>query len=123
MPIHIPSDTIHFDSISTGGNNAGNGGPGVNSGYINTNAHIDFNPVNYATGSDVSANAGDHVSSYHGPADSNHVGADTAAASASTTAYQADFVAAEMSQNVFAGVGGNGGNGDSASSGDVHVHT
>ena len=147
MPIHIPSDTIHFDSISTGGNSAGNGGAGVNTGNITDNAHIDFQPTNYAYGSDVSVKTGDHVSqkaywdagganadaekyskAYGGTAESNgdqhnYSGHDTSNVSADTTAYQSNWLAADMGQSVYAGIGGSGGNDNYASSGDVHVHT
>lgn len=40
--------------------------------------------------------------------------------SADTTAYQTNFLAADMSQSVAAGIGGNGGNGNKAEGGDVH---
>jgi hypothetical protein len=39
---------------------------------------------------------------------------------ASTTAYQTNFLAADMSQNVAAGIGGDGGNHNKAEGGDVH---
>jgi hypothetical protein len=146
MSVHIPSDTIHFHSISTGGNSAGNGGAGVNTGNITDNAHIDFNPTNKAYGSDVSVNTGDHVSqkaywdagganatadqhstANGGDADSNgsqhnYSGHDTSNVSADTTAYQSNWLAADMSQNVEAGVGGNGGDNNYAAGGDVHLH-
>ena len=145
MPIHVPSDTIHFHSISTGGNSAGNGGAGVNNGNITDNAHIDFNPTNFATGADVSVHTGDHVSqtaswdagnasatadkhstANGGDANSNgdqhnYSGHDTSSVSADTTAYQSNFLAADLSQHVAAGIGGNGGNDNFAGSGDVHV--
>jgi hypothetical protein len=62
IPHSMPSDTISFKSISTGGNSAGDGGNGVNKGNITDNAHLDFSPTNKAYGSDVSVNTGDHVS-------------------------------------------------------------
>lgn len=147
MSVHIPSDTIHFNSISTGGNSAGNGGAGVNNGNITDNAHIDFQPTNKAYGSDVSVNTGDHVSqkaywdaggananadnyskAYSGNAESNgdqhnYSGHDTSYVSADTTAYQSNWLAADMSQNVEAGVGGNGGDYNYAAGGDVNLHT
>ena len=147
MPIHIPTDTIHVHSISTGGNSAGNGAPGSNTGAITDNAHIDFQPVNYAYGSDVHVKTGDHVSqtaswdagganasadkhstANGGSAESNgdqhnYSGYDTSNVSADTTAYQSNWVAADMGQSVYAGIGGSGGNDNYASSGDVHVHT
>jgi hypothetical protein len=147
MPLHIPTDTIHFNTISTGGNSAGNGAPGVNYGNITDNAHIDFQPTNTAYGSDVHVNTGDDVyqkaswdagsanahadkysSAVGGSANSNgdqhnYSGHDTSTVSADTTAYQSNFLAADMHQSVVAGIGGNGGNDNYASSGDVHVHT
>ena len=146
MSIHIPSDTIHFNSISTGGNSAGNGGAGVNTGSITDNAHIDFQPTNYASGADVHVNTGDHVdqtaswdagganayADKHSTANGgwaesngdqhNYSGHDTSNVSADTTAYQSNFLAADMQQNVAAGIGGNGGSDNFAGSGDVHVH-
>ena len=132
----IPSDTIAFKSISTGGNSAGNGGNGVSKGDITNNAHIDFNPTNKAYGSDVHVNTGDDVSqkaswdagtAHHGSANSNgdqhnYSGHDTSHVSADTTAYQTNWLAADMSQNVAAGIGGNGGDGNYAVGGDVDVH-
>ena len=146
MSVHIPSDTIHFHSISTGGNSAGNGGPGINYGNVTDNAHIDFKPTNYAYGSDVSVKTGDHVdqkaywdagganayadkhsTANGGSAESNgdqhnYSGHDTSNVSADTTAYQSNWLAADMSQSVLAGIGGNGGDGNNAVGGDVHVH-
>jgi hypothetical protein len=146
MTYHIPSDTIAFKSISTGGNSAGNGGDGVNKGNITDNAHIDFNPTNKAYGSDVSVNTGDHVSqkaywdagnanahadkysaASGGDANSNgsqhnYSGHDTSTVHADTTAYQSNWLAADLSQNVYAGIGGNGGDGNYAVGGDVHIH-
>lgn len=142
----IPSDTIAFKAISTGGNSAGNGGSGVNTGNITDNAHIDFSPTNKAYGSDVSVNTGDQVhqkaywdagganayadkysTANGGNAESNgdqhnYSGHDTSNVSADTTAYQTNFLAADMSQNVQAGVGGNGGDDNYAAGGDVHLH-
>jgi hypothetical protein len=142
----IPSDTIAFKSISTGGNSAGDGGNGVNKGNITDNAHLDFSPTNKAYGSDVSVNTGDHVSqkaywdagnanaqadkyssAHGGNAESNgdqhnYSGHDTSTVSADTTAYQSNWLAADMSQNVEAGVGGNGGDYNYAAGGDVNLH-
>jgi hypothetical protein len=142
----IPSDTIAFKTISTGGNSAGNGGDGINTGNINNNAHLTFDPSNKAYGSDVTVNTGDQVhqkaywdagnanatadkfsSAHGGNAESNgsqhnYSGHDTSTVHADTTAYQTNFLAADMSQNVVAGVGGNGGDGNYAAGGDVHIH-
>lgn len=140
----FPSDTIAFKAISTGGNSAGNGGDGYNSGDISNSPNINFNPYNKADGADAHVNTGDSVhqtadwqagganataqwfSQAHGgtamsngnqTSDSGH---DTSNVDASTTAYQSNFLAANMSQNVVAGIGGNGGNGNYAKGGDVH---
>ena len=145
MPIHIASDTIHFNTISTGGNSAGNGGAGVNTGNITDNAHIDFNPTNKAYGSDNTVNTGDQVhqkaywdagnanahadkysSAHGGNAESNgdqhnYSGHDTTTVHADTTAYQTNILWADQSQNVMAGLGGNGGDGNHAVGGDVHI--
>jgi hypothetical protein len=126
MPIQIPSDTIHFHSISANGGNAGNGGAGVNTGNITDNAHISFNPTNTAVGSDNDVHTGNHVDqSAAGLLSANHnvSGPEASAVHADTTAYQTNFLAADMSQSVLAGIGGNGGNGNSADGGEVHVHT
>lgn len=140
----FPSDTIAFKAISTGGNSAGNGGDGYNSGNISNSPHINFDPYNKADGADVHVNTGDSVhqtadwqagganataqwfaQAHGGTANSNGdqsnwSGHDTSTVSADTTAYQSNFLAANMSQNVVAGIGGNGGNDNYAKGGDVH---
>ena len=58
----FPSDTIALKGISTGGNSAGNGGSGHNSGDISSTPTINFDPSNKAYGSDVHVNTGDKVS-------------------------------------------------------------
>jgi hypothetical protein len=141
----FPSDTISLKAISTGGNNAGNGGDGYNTGSISNSPSIDFNPHNNAEGaSGVHVNTGDLVhqnadweagganahadwfaQAHGGTAMSNgsqgsSSGHDTSNVDASTTAYQTNFLAADMSQSVAAGIGGNGGNGNTAKGGDVH---
>jgi hypothetical protein len=112
MPIiHIPTDVIHLSNspITTGGgNSAGNGAAGTNNAPITDNAHIDFHPVNTAT-ADVTTTAGDH-----------HVHQDVSVDP--TAAQQTNMVYADQSQNVYAGVGGSGGNDNAAFSGDVHLH-
>jgi hypothetical protein len=142
----IPSDTIAFKAISTGGNSAGNGGNGVNTGNISNNPSINFDPTNKAYGSDVHVNTGDQVTqkaywdagganahadllskAYGGIAESNgsqhnYSGHDTSNVSADTTAYQTNFLAADMSQHVAAGIGGNGGDDNYAAGGDAYVH-
>ncbi|HWZ39378.1 MAG TPA: hypothetical protein VNY08_13860 [Bradyrhizobium sp.] len=143
----IPTDTIAFKSISTGGNSAGNGGDGINKGDITNNAHINFEPSSKAYGSDVSVNTGDHVyqkaywdagganataekyaKAYGGEAESNgdqhnYSGYDTSNVHADTTSYQSNFLAADQHQSVVAGIGGNGGDGNYAFGGEVDLHT
>jgi hypothetical protein len=141
----FPSDTIAIKDISTGGNSAGNGGSGHNSGDIINQPSISFNPYNKADGADVHVNTGDHV---HQTADwqaggangtaqwfaqanggtamsngnqSSNSGHDTSNVNADTTAYQSNFLAADMHQSVMAGVGGNGGSDNYAKGGDVHI--
>jgi hypothetical protein len=141
----FPTDSIALKEISTGGNSAGNGGNGYNSGDISNSPSINFNPTNKAEGADVHVTTGDKVSqkadweagganakadwfskAYGGHAMSNgdqksESGHDTSNVDASTTAYQTNFLAADMSQHVAAGIGGNGGNGNAAVGGDVDV--
>src|SRR6478735_4340932 len=107
----FPSDAISLKGISTGDNSAGNGGNGTNSGNISNSPSINFNPTNKAEGADVHVNTGDKV----------YQKADWDAGGAKTTAYQTNFLAADMSQNVAAGIGGNGGSGNKAEGGDVHI--
>jgi hypothetical protein len=122
MPIiHIPTDVIHVAPISTGGNSAGNGAAGSNTGTISTSAAIDFNPVNNATGADVNVTNGDHLHQTANGAMSTS-SADSSVVHTDTTAYQTNFLAADISQNVAAGIGGNGGDGNNAVGGDVHLH-
>ena len=139
----FPSDTITFKDVSTGGNSAGNGGDGINTGNINNSPSINFNPTNKADGADVHVNTGDKVyqkadweagganakadwfaKATGGTANSNgsqssDSGHDKSTVDASTTAYQTNFLAADQSQHVAAGIGGNGGNDNYARGGDV----
>ena len=142
--VMFPSDTISFKDVDTGGNSAGNGGNGVNTGNISSNPSISFNPYNKAEGADVHVKTGDQV---HQKADWDAGGANAKAekhseaeagkavsngdqesdsghnksdVDASTTAYQENFLAANMSQNVAAGIGGDGGDHNKAEGGDVH---
>jgi len=140
----FPSDTIAL-KVSTGGNSAGNGGDGVNTGNISSSPSISFNPYNKAEGADVYVKTGDqvHQKAYWdagganakaekfskadgGKAVSNgdqesDSGHNKSAVDASTTAYQTNFLAADMSQNVAAGIGGDGGDHNKAEGGDVHL--
>ncbi len=141
----FPSDTISLKEISTGGNSAGNGGDGYFSGKISNSPSIDFNPYNKAEGADVHVNTGDTVhqkadwdagganakaeafaKAYGGEAESNgdqksYSGHNTSDVDASTTAYQSNFLAADMSQHVAAGIGGNGGDDNYAKGGEVEI--
>jgi hypothetical protein len=141
----FPSDTITIKDVSTGGNSAGNGGDGVNTGNISNSPSINFNPYNKAEGADVHVNTGDKVyqkaywdagganaeaekfaKAYGGEAESNgdqksYSGHDTSNVDASTTAYQTNWLAADMSQHVAAGIGGNGGNDNTAKGGEVEI--
>jgi hypothetical protein len=131
----FPSDTITFKDVSTGGNSAGNGGDGNFSGKISNSPSISFNPSNKAEGADVHVNTGDHVyqkadwdaGGANAKADtaksngdqSSDSGHDKSNVDASTTAYQTNFLAADMSQHVAAGIGGDGGNGNTAKGGEI----
>jgi hypothetical protein len=57
-----PSDGISIHEISTGGQNAGNGGEGYNEGDVYNNPNINFNPSNFAIGASVESSAGSEVS-------------------------------------------------------------
>jgi hypothetical protein len=139
----FPSDTIAL-KISTGGNSAGNGGDGINKGDITSKPSIDFNPYNKADGANVDvtgdqvhqkaywdagganakaekhskAEGGKAVSNGDQKSDSGHNKSDV---DANTKAYQENYLKADMSQNVWAGIGGNGGDHNKAEGGDVHV--
>jgi hypothetical protein len=139
----FPSDAIMFKA-STGGNGAGNGGDGYNSGMIVSNPSIKFDPTNKAEGADVNVKNGDHVgqkaywdagganakaekyskaeggkaySNGDQKSDSGHNKSDV---EANTKAYQENWLAADQSQTVMAGVGGDGGNHNKAEGGDIH---
>jgi hypothetical protein len=139
----FPSDTITFKDVSTGGNSAGNGGDGINTGNISNSPSINFNPYNKAEGADVHVNTGDKVyqkaywdagdanakaddysKAHSGSANSNgdqssKSGHDTSNVDASTTASQTNILSADQHQSVMAGVGGNGGNDNHAKGGDI----
>jgi hypothetical protein len=141
----FPSDTIAL-KISTGGNSAGNGGDGYNEGNIISNPSIKFNPTNKAEGADVHVKNGDDVyqkaywdagganakaekyseaeggkavSNGDQESDSGHNKSDV---DANTKAYQENYLKADMSQNVWAGIGGEGGDHNKAEGGDVDVN-
>jgi hypothetical protein len=140
----FPSDTIAL-KISTGGNSAGNGGDGINTGDISSKPSIEFNPHNKAEGADVHVKTGDQVhqkaywdagganakaekyskaeggkavSNGDQESDSGHNKSDV---DANTSAYQKNYLSADMSQNVWAGIGGEGGDHNKAEGGDVDV--
>jgi hypothetical protein len=140
----FPSDTIAL-KISTGHNSAGNGGDGYNYGNITNKPSIDFNPTNKADGAEVKVNTGDHVyqkaswdagganakAEDYSKAEggyaksngdqSNYSGYDTSKVYADTTAHQDNWLAADQSQYVMAGIGGNGGNHNDAEGGYVDI--
>ena len=135
----FPSDTISFKDVYTGGNSAGNGGDGVNTGDISSKPSIEFNPYNKAEGADVHVNTGDKVhqdadwnaggkyskaeggkavSNGDQESDSGHNKSDV---DANTSAHQENDLKVDMSQNVWAGIGGDGGDHNKAEGGDVDV--
>ena len=141
-----PSDVIAFKTIETGAANAGNGGNGSNYGNIINKPDISFDPYNKAIGSHVDVNTGDHVyqkaywdagganggnyaSKYGGNGgtaksngdQSSYSGHDTSKVHADTTACQTNFLWADQSQQVYAGVGGNGGDDNFAEGGSVDL--
>jgi hypothetical protein len=139
----FPSDTIVFKA-STGGNSAGNGGDGYNEGNIISNPSIHFNPTNKAEGADVHVKNGDdvyqkaywdagganakaekHSKAEGGKAVSNgdqesESGHNKSDVDANTKAYQENWLAADQSQTVMAGVGGDGGDENKAEGGDIY---
>ena len=141
---HI-SDSIVFKSISTGGQSAGNGGDGYFKGSISNQPSIKFDPSNTANGAEVKVNTGDHVSqkaswdasagdataskyskAYGGDANSNgsqssSSGYDTSKVYANTTADQKIHFWADQHQEVVAGVGGYGGDGNLGMGGNVDL--
>jgi hypothetical protein len=78
-------------SVDTGHNNAGNGGDGHSYGNFTNNAKIDFDGENKIEKA--------HVDDVH----------------------QTNSIWADQSQNVAAGNGGDGGDGNAAFGGEVHV--
>ena len=143
--IHI-SDSIDLKSINTGGQSVGNGGDGTSNGAIINKPTLNFDPTNKAVGADVSVNTGDHVKqtadwdaggangtaswfakANGGTATSNgsqksYSGEDTSKVYANTDATQVNKLSVDMHQDVVAGIGGNGGNGNAALGGEVDFH-
>ena len=101
LKISKASDVIAFHNIETGGNSAGNGGAGTNSGDISTNANNYLHALT-DTGSSAS--------------DIHHAGLHVHASSDTENSIDANPV-----QMVEAGVGGNGGNDNMAWGGDVTI--
>ena len=140
----FPSDAISFKAM-TGGNSAGNGGNGYNEGNIINNPSVKFDPTNKAEGADVHVKNGDTVSqkaywdagganakaekyskAEGGKANSNgdqesESGHNKSDVDANTKAYQENWLDADQSQKVYAGVGGDGGDKNYAVGGDVDI--
>jgi hypothetical protein len=103
---HMRKD-FHSDGIKidTGHNSAGNGGDGSNTGSVTTAQNFNFSPYNKA---DVDIGAQDHhKTAWEAPVAPHDSGV-------TTSANQTNIVWSEQSQQVLAGVGGNGGNGNHA---------
>jgi hypothetical protein len=140
------SDAIEIKSIDTGHQKVGNGGDGSSSGDISNKPTINFDPYNKADGADVHVNTGDDVyqkaywdaggangnaewfaKANGGTATSDgdqksYSGHDTSKVDANTTAYQTNFLLADQSQSVAAGIAGDGGSDNVAKGGDVLFH-
>jgi len=138
------SDSIHFKTIDTGGNSAGNGGDGSFKGYVVNAPTLDFQPSNTAKGADVQVKTGDYVdqkaywdagkasaeaekwSKANANANSNgdqssKSGYDTSKVYANTTATQDNQLWVDQHQDVMAGIGGRGGDGSMALGGSVDI--
>ncbi|MGY3120196.1 hypothetical protein ACVWXQ_004133 [Bradyrhizobium sp. S3.14.4] len=140
------SDTIKVKSIDTGGQSAGNGGDGTFKGAIISKPTVNYDPTNKAEGADVHVNTGDHVKqtadwdagganakasyfskAHGGDAESNgsqksYSGYDTSKVYANTDATQINKVMVDQHQEVVAGIGGDGGDGNFAWGGGVTFH-
>lgn len=140
------SDSIGFKSINTGGQSVGNGGDGTFKGAIISKPAVNFDPTNKADGANVHVNTGDSIKqtadwdagganakasvfskAHGGDADSNgsqksYSGYDTSKVYANTDASQMNKVAVDQHQDVVAGIGGNGGDGNAALGGEVDFH-
>src|SRR5262245_23758347 len=121
MSIRV-SDSIHFKSINTGGQEVGNGGDGTFKGAVISKPTINFEPSNKAYGSEVKVTTGDHVSQKaswdadasakkadEATAKSNgdqksYSGEDTSKVYANTSAEQSNYLKADLSQQVMAGI-------------------
>ena len=142
--IHV-SDSIHFKSIDTG-NSVGNGGEGYFSGKISNQPVLNFDPYNTAKGASVDVSTGDHVdqkaywdagkasaeaekwSKAYANANSSgdqksYSGHDTSKVYANTTATQDNSLWVDQHQDVMAGIGGHGGDGNMAFGGNVDIQS
>jgi hypothetical protein len=140
--IHV-SDSIEFKSINTGGNSAGNGAEGSFKGYVVNAPTLNFDPSNTANAS-VHVNTGDHVdqkaywdagkasaeaekwSKAYANANSSgdqssKSGHDTSKVNTNTDATQKNWLSADQHQDVMAGIGGHGGDGNLAMGGNVDI--
>jgi hypothetical protein len=138
------NDSIHVKSIDTGHNSAGNGGEGTFKGYVVNAPTLDFQPSQSVSGADVTVKTGDHVSQKaywdagtasadaekwskaYANANSNgdqssKSGYDTSKVYANTTATQENKLWVDQHQEVMAGIGGNGGDGNMALGGNVDI--
>jgi hypothetical protein len=88
---HLSTDVVALSHVDTGHNSAGNGGAGFNFGDITSSPTINASPSNEAENG----------------------------AWSTATANQTNLVLADMHQTALAGIGGNGGDGNSAEGGDV----
>lgn len=141
--IHV-SDSIEFKSISTGGNSTGNGAEGNFKGYVVNTPTLSFDPSNTANGASVHVNTGDHVdqkaywdagkasadadkwSKAYANANSSgdqksYSGHDTSKVYANTTATQDNSLWVDQHQDVMAGIGGYGGDGNMLLGGNVDI--
>jgi hypothetical protein len=125
MRKHYKSDSIEI-KLTGGDAYAGNGGNGYNKGDITNVATLNINPYNKADGS-VDYNTGDKVhqtgpTGEYGDQEAKHYGSNTGGAVTTTVAAsQTNEIWADQTQKVYAGVGGDGGHGASATGGSVDI--
>jgi hypothetical protein len=96
-------------SKADGGKAHSNGDQESKSGHDTSKVHASTNAYK-ADGGKAYSNGDQESKSGH----------DTSKVDASTNAYQENYVKADMSQNVYAGIGGDGGDKNNAEGGDVH---
>jgi hypothetical protein len=137
------SDSIHVKTIDTSAS-AGNGGEGTFKGEVVNQPVFNFQPSQTVSGADVTVKTGDHVdqkaywdagtatadaqkwSKAYADANSNgdqssKSGHDTSKVYANTTATQDNHLWVDQHQEVMAGIGGNGGDGNMAMGGNVDI--